>query len=195
MLEATAKVFAALSETSLLLVQDKRLPSVAGIIAGEALAASWWSHPKGQLIFDVLSELADHDDVLFVKLLHGKVTLVHRKLWPALLAAVSKGEPWQLEGLSEAARELLASVPAASGVTLASGPPVKELEKRLLVHSEETHTETGKHAMALQTWSSWAKRAHVKPLRASAAAKRQIEEAVESIGGALRALPWQRTAK
>lgn len=180
---ATQKVLAALSETGLLLVQDKRLPSVVGLIAGETLKGSWWSHPKGQLIFAVLSELADHDDVLFAKLLHGKVTLVHRRLWPALIAAVSKAEPWQLEGLSDAARDLLASVTAARGEIIASGAVGKELERRLLVHSQETHTETGRHAIALESWSKWSKRARVKPLRSPSAARQQIEEAVEGLGG------------
>ena len=36
--------------------------------------------PKGRVIFAVLSELADHPDVLFTKLLGGRTTLVHRRL-------------------------------------------------------------------------------------------------------------------
>jgi hypothetical protein len=34
------------------------------------------------------------------------VTLVHRKLWPAVLAVGAAGEPWQLRGLSSAARAI-----------------------------------------------------------------------------------------
>jgi len=186
----TQEVLSTLSETGLLLVQDKRLPNVVRLIAGETLKGSWWSHPKSQLIFDVLSQLADHDDVLFVKLLHGKVTLVHRRLWPALIAVVSKAEPWQLEGLSDAARDLLASVTAARNEIVASGAAVKELERRLLVHSHETHTETGRHAIALESWPAWSKRARVKPLRSASAAKEEIERAVERLGGEASALPW-----
>ena len=80
------RVLAALGDQGLLLKQDKLVPSVVGILTGESLRTSWWSHPKARLIFSVLSELADHPDVLFTKLLWQKDTLVHRSLWPALLA-------------------------------------------------------------------------------------------------------------
>ena len=184
------KVLSLLAERGLLLVQDKQLPNVVSLLTGESVKGSWWSHPRSQLIFDVLSQLAGHDDVLFVKLLRGKVTLVHRTLWPALIAAVSRGEPWQLEGLSAAARDLLASVTAARNEVLAAGAHVKELEQRLLVHAHETHTESGRHAMALESWSAWSKRAGVKPLRSPSKAKEEIERAVERLGGAASALPW-----
>lgn len=59
------------------------------------------------MIFGVLSELEDHPDVLFLKLLNRKVTLMHRSLWPAWLAIVSKPEPWQHErGLDMHARQV-----------------------------------------------------------------------------------------
>ena len=80
------RILEALAARGLLLKQDKALPSVVGILTGESLTTSWWSHPKGRLIFAVLSELADHKDVLFTKLLLRKDTLVHRSLWPAVVA-------------------------------------------------------------------------------------------------------------
>jgi hypothetical protein len=79
-------ILAALAENRLLLKQDKGAPNVVGILTGESLRTSWWSHPKAHLIFSVLSELAEHPDVLFAKLLYRKDTLVHRSLWPAVLA-------------------------------------------------------------------------------------------------------------
>src|SRR5712691_13099353 len=94
------RVLAALGDKGLLLMQDKTFPSVVGILTGESLRTSWWSHPKAQLIFSVLTELTDHPDVLFTKLLCHKDTLVHRSLWPAVLAVGSARERWQVQGLS-----------------------------------------------------------------------------------------------
>ena len=113
MVKETKIVLDALSKSGLLLKQDKVVPSVVTLVTGETLRSSWWSHPKGRLIFAVLAELAEHPDVLFVKLLSEKDTLVHRRLWPALLAVVTAGEAWQRRGLSAAGRKLLASVNGA----------------------------------------------------------------------------------
>src|SRR5258708_1963400 len=138
----TEQVLAALTSHGLLLKQDKAIPNVVGIITGESLRTSWWSHPKGRLIFSVLSELADHPDVLFTKLLHRKDTLVHRSLWSALLAIARSREPWQLRGLSASATSLLDRVDHGEGPVRASGAPVKELETHLLTVAREVHTES-----------------------------------------------------
>jgi hypothetical protein len=191
----TKIVFEALSSTGLLLKQDKLLPNVVTLVTGETLRTSWWSHAKGRLIFAVLSELADHRDVLFVKLLCGKDTLVHRRLWPALLAAVTAGESWQSRNLSAAGRRLMATLNDSKTPVRASGPTVKEIELRLLAHSEQVHTETGRHEIVLEPWPAWQRRVRVKPLRSRTASsaelgKLQIEEAATAIGAPLSALPW-----
>jgi hypothetical protein len=62
------------------------LPSLTEAIAGERIRGSWWGHPKGKLIFIVLSELQESPEVAACKLVQGKITLIHRRLWPALLA-------------------------------------------------------------------------------------------------------------
>lgn len=80
---------------------------MVGILTGESLSTSWWSHPRGRLVFAVLSQLADHPDVLFAKLLYRKDTLIHRRLWPAVLAVGLAREPWQTRGLSDDAKRLL----------------------------------------------------------------------------------------
>jgi hypothetical protein len=61
------------------------VPSVAAAIAGKPISGSWWGHPKGQEIFRALSEIGDSPDVLCFRLVEGKVTFVHRRLWPALV--------------------------------------------------------------------------------------------------------------
>lgn len=61
-----------LARKHLVLVQDKLLPNVVGLVTGETVRSSWWSLPKGRVIFAVLEALGQHPDVLFTKLLHAK---------------------------------------------------------------------------------------------------------------------------
>ena len=64
------------------------LPNVAEWIVGEPIRMRWWAHPKGREIFGALAVLANSPDVLSFKLVNGKVTFVHRRLWPALVRLV-----------------------------------------------------------------------------------------------------------
>jgi hypothetical protein len=73
------------------------LPNVAEMIAGEPIRGSWWAHPAGHAIFDALNSLAESPDVVRTRLVNGKVTLVHRRLWPAL-ARVADSIPTQQRG-------------------------------------------------------------------------------------------------
>ena len=66
------------------------LPSLAEVIAGEPIRGSWWGHPKGREIFRVAEAVCDSPDVLVCKLVQGKVTYVHRRLWPALVKLASR---------------------------------------------------------------------------------------------------------
>lgn len=68
-----------------------QVPSLAEAVAGEPIVGSWWAHPKGRAIFAALSELDDSDDVRCFKLVDGKVTLVHRRAWPALVRLARDG--------------------------------------------------------------------------------------------------------
>jgi hypothetical protein len=188
--EATSSILDAVSNAGLLLIQDKRLPNVVTLLTGEAVSKSWWSHPKGRLIFSVLSELSEHPDVLFTKLLNGKVTLVHRKLWPAFLSIALANEPWQTSGLSARRQQLLASLNESNAPIKSSGPAVKELEVRLLVHARQVHTESGRHEVMLEPWTVWSRRVRVKRFRSLSLAKEQLEQAAQAIGAPRSALPW-----
>ena len=70
-------------------------------IAGEPVRGSWWGHPRGREIFQVLSAVQDSDQVLTCRLLDGKATLVHRRLWPALVRLAARFEPAQLARITE----------------------------------------------------------------------------------------------
>jgi hypothetical protein len=67
------------------------VPCVADAVAGQPIVGSWWAHPKGKAIFAALSEIDDSDDVRCFKLVDGKVTFVHRRVWPALARLASEG--------------------------------------------------------------------------------------------------------
>ncbi|MBI3863269.1 MAG: hypothetical protein HY290_15365 [Planctomycetia bacterium] len=66
------------------------VPSLAESIAGEPIRGSWWSHPKGRQIFVVTRAIRDNENVLVCRLIKGKVTLVHRRLWPALVRVAGR---------------------------------------------------------------------------------------------------------
>ncbi len=61
------------------------VPSLAAAIAGEPIRGSWWSHPRSHEIFELTRAVRDSDDVLVCRLVGGKITYVHRHLWPALV--------------------------------------------------------------------------------------------------------------
>jgi len=188
-MKTAQRVLEVLAERGLLLEQDKELPNVVTLLTGQSLRTSWWSHPRARLIFATLTELARHPDVLFTKLLYGKVTLLHRRLWPSFLAVASAREAWQVRGLPASARSLLQAL-ERTGSVRAGGPAVKELERRLLVHTEEVHTESGRHEILLQPWRTWSRRVGCKPLLSLAQARGILEAATRGLGAPLTALPW-----
>ena len=60
------------------------VPSLAEAIAGEPIRGSWWGHSKGNAIFTCSRAIRNSKDILTCRLMDGKVTYVHRRLWPAL---------------------------------------------------------------------------------------------------------------
>jgi hypothetical protein len=75
--------------------------NVAELVAGEPIRGSWWAHPAHDEIFARLNELADHPDVVRLRLVDGKVTLVHRRLWPVLVRLADRFAPERLAALDE----------------------------------------------------------------------------------------------
>jgi hypothetical protein len=76
---------AALTERGMLLESARGpLPNVAELVAGEPIAGSWWSHAASHAIYRTITEIGASPDVVRLRLLNRKITLVHRRLWPAL---------------------------------------------------------------------------------------------------------------
>jgi hypothetical protein len=61
------------------------VPSLAATVAGEPLRGSWWAHPKANEIFQLSRAVRESPEVLVCRLIGGKVTYVHRDLWPAVV--------------------------------------------------------------------------------------------------------------
>jgi hypothetical protein len=72
------------------------VPSLAEAIAGGLIRGSWWGHAKGKEIFRATQAVCESPDVLVCKLIGGKVTYVHRRLWPALVKLAARFRKEQL---------------------------------------------------------------------------------------------------
>lgn len=66
------------------------VPRLTEAIVDGPIKGSWWAHPKGHQIFAVLQAVADSEDILVCRLVDGKITLVHRRLWPALVRVAER---------------------------------------------------------------------------------------------------------
>ena len=76
-------------------------PSLAAAIAGEPIRGSWWKHRKASQIFRCTRAVRDSKEILVCRLLGGKVTYVHRRLWPAVVKLRDQIEPKDLSSIRE----------------------------------------------------------------------------------------------
>ena len=61
------------------------VPSLVQAIAGGPIRGSWWAHPKAHEMVRILDAVSGRNDVLACRLVDGKVTFIHRRLWPAVV--------------------------------------------------------------------------------------------------------------
>ncbi len=66
------------------------VPSLANAIAGESIRGSWWAHERSRAIFALTRSIRDHPDVLVCRLIDGKITYVHRRMWAALVRVAGR---------------------------------------------------------------------------------------------------------
>jgi hypothetical protein len=66
------------------------VPSLAQAVAGGPIRGSWWAHSRGREIFELTRAVRGSDDVLVCRLVDGKITYVHRRLWAALVRAAKR---------------------------------------------------------------------------------------------------------
>jgi len=173
-------------------------------VVGKPIHGSWWGHPSGGAIYSETNKLADRRDVAVLKLLDGKVTFVLETLWPHVYAIGRSGEPWQVTGLSPHSQRLLALV-RRRGLIRTDDPRIRaaagsqvsrsalDLERRLLVLGAQVHTERGRHAKSLESWSHWARRIKLAPRMSAAGAKAELAQRVAGLNADFNArarLPW-----
>ena len=77
------------------------IPNVAELAVGEPIRGSWWAHPRSHEILAVLNELADSPEVARLRLIRGKITFVHRRIWPALVRLSSRFPDHALAAVDE----------------------------------------------------------------------------------------------
>lgn len=189
-------VVAAVEELGLLFLSDPKRKSAIQILTGAPPRGSWWSHPEASKLYRILQGVESNPDLLSTKLLSGKVTFVHRSLWPALLAVVTAREPWQVTGLSPGAAQWLATLdarPPGAEVAQPSRTVVKEVEARLLARGESVHTREGTHQTRLEGWTTWAQRTGCSdlPVLSSAEGKQALESAAGRLGPPPVSFPWR----
>lgn len=72
------------------------VPALAAAITGAPIRGSWWGHARGREIYAACNHVSESEDVLVCKLVEGKVTYVHRRLWPALVRLAEEIGPERL---------------------------------------------------------------------------------------------------
>ena len=113
-----------LRRSGLLPFTDPTAPSLVSIVVGRPVAGSWWGHPAGMLIYEVGEAVESHPDVLLLKLWRGKQTLVHRRLWPALVRIGKSRANWQTVGLDPTGLALLRQIEIYGSLRSDRSPPV-----------------------------------------------------------------------
>jgi len=66
------------------------VPRLTEVIVDGPIKGSWWAHPKSHHIFAILQAVTESEDILLCRLVDGKLTLVHRRLWPALVRVAGR---------------------------------------------------------------------------------------------------------
>ena len=77
------------------------VPNLAEAVAGAPIRGSWWGHRKGHEIFRLTRAVRASPEVLVCRLVDGKITYVHRRMWPALVRLSDRFERKDLAAVHE----------------------------------------------------------------------------------------------
>ena len=77
------------------------VPSLAQVIVGEPVRGSWWAHPMGSDILRLSRSIRSSPDILVCRLVDGKITYIHRRLWPALVRLAGRFSKQRLAAVKE----------------------------------------------------------------------------------------------
>ena len=86
-----------------ILLQSARgpVPNLAALVAGEPIEGSWWGHARNHEIFRAINQARDSSVVVATHLIGGKVTLIHRRLWPAVVRLSNRFDDGALDAVHE----------------------------------------------------------------------------------------------
>ena len=76
-------------------------PSLAELVAGEKIRGSWWAHPEGQAIFELIQKIRNSRAVLICTLVNGRITYIHRRLWPSFVRLSDRFPARSLDKVNE----------------------------------------------------------------------------------------------
>jgi hypothetical protein len=119
------------------------VPSLAAEIAGGPIRGSWWGHPKGREIFRITQAVSDSPDILVCKLIDGKITYVHRRLWPALVKLASRFPKDRLAWVREE------HTPSGKHV-VRSEPFPRWVPEKVRAAAKEISVEEAEHSLSLR---------------------------------------------
>ncbi|TPI21094.1 hypothetical protein [Mesorhizobium sp. B4-1-1] len=153
------------------------LVSLVDLILGPGVTGNWWGHDRANDAYNAYSALANDPNVIVVKLIDYKVTLVHRNIWNPIfkIALDDKRISWRKSSLSPEGLRLFEIVEKFGSVGLdfivseleMSRTTLTKERKKLegwgLVLSKEEHTSSGRHDIVLESWTSAARKRVVAP--------------------------------
>ena len=77
------------------------IPALADAIAGEPIRGNWWSHARSREIFAITRAVRETPQVLVCRIVDGKISYIHERLWPALVRLVANFPRERLTRLRE----------------------------------------------------------------------------------------------
>lgn len=193
-----------------MLASDQALPSLPSLVVERDVHGSWWRDPEANLIYESARRFADHPDVFPVVLVSAKITYLHKRLAPALLAVALDDADWKFEGLSLPARaiwerlkqepRLYADEPGLPTTDVRqNGRLMRELEARLLCAGGNVHTPRGSHAKYAVTWNEWmAERKLSEPRMSAQTGMKRLDECLDRLNiefGGHGKMPWWRARR
>jgi hypothetical protein len=97
-----AEAIAFIQEHGVVLASAKGpVPRLSEAIVKAPIKGGWWTHPQSRKIYAVFSAVADCEDVLVCRLVNGKITYLHRRLWPALVRVAKQFTPARIAQVHE----------------------------------------------------------------------------------------------
>jgi hypothetical protein len=127
------------------------VPRLTEAIVNEPIKGSWWAHPRSHQIFAILEAVTASEDVLVCRLVNGKITLVHRRLWAALVRVAKRFPSAQIaqvhEEHSASGRHITREIPFPKWV------PAEVMKQAKSLSEEEALAALGPWALAPNKYS------------------------------------------